>query len=97
MVIYIIHKIKTYADINECESDSHTCDSNAICKNTFGSYECNCITGYVAIGKSCDVNECDSDNHRCHTNAVCTNIFGSYDCDCAPGYFGNGTLCEGKI
>ena len=34
-------------DINECEVNSHLCDSKATCLNTAGSYICKCPTGYT--------------------------------------------------
>ena len=42
-------------DINECSSNSHSCDVNAVCSNTRGSYTCTCKAGYSGDGKSCTV------------------------------------------
>ena len=41
------------SDINECSSSSHSCDVNAVCSNTEGSYTCSCKPGYLGDGKSC--------------------------------------------
>ena len=36
------------ADIDECTRGTHTCQSGrAVCRNTQGSYECDCLSGYV--------------------------------------------------
>ena len=86
-----------YSDVNECDSNTPKCHTNAICTNTIGSYDCHCNTGYVGNGTKCDFNECDSNNHSCHVNAICSNTFGSYNCDCTTGYIGNGTTCQCKI
>ena len=40
-------------DINECSSNSHGCDVNAVCSNTLGSYICSCKAGFSGDGKNC--------------------------------------------
>ena len=40
-------------DINECSSNSHSCDVNAVCRNTLGSYTCACKPGYSGNGRTC--------------------------------------------
>ena len=44
---------KFHLDVNECLSNS-TCDANATCNNTEGSYTCTCDSGYSGDGISCD-------------------------------------------
>ena len=39
-------------DINECDSNN-TCDRNASCSNTVGSFQCICQNGFLADGKNC--------------------------------------------
>jgi hypothetical protein len=39
--------------VNECLSNT-TCDGNATCNNTEGSYTCTCDSGYSGDGISCD-------------------------------------------
>ena len=40
-------------DINECEDDTDSCDENADCTNTDGSYTCSCRPGYSGNGMTC--------------------------------------------
>ena len=42
-----------YVDIDECQANSHNCDSNATCTNTPGSFTCACNSGYTGDGESC--------------------------------------------
>ena len=80
------------ADINECESGSYICDSNAMCEDNVGSYQCVCVTGYSGSGDTCsDVDECQSS--PCHDNATCTNTNGSYTCQCTSDFIGDGFDC----
>ena len=44
------------SDKDECSSKSHSCDVNAVCSNTPGSYTCTCKAGYAGDGKSCTGN-----------------------------------------
>ena len=41
------------ADIDECSTNSHSCDVNAMCSNTVGSYACACKAGFTGDGKTC--------------------------------------------
>ena len=46
-------------DVNECTTNSHTCDVNAVCWNTLGSHTCLCRPGYTGNGKTCSgENDC---------------------------------------
>ena len=40
-------------DTDECLTNTHSCDFNAVCNNTQGSYNCACRPGYSRDGKSC--------------------------------------------
>ena len=43
------------ADIDECDDDdSNDCNSNAMCINTEGSYQCQCSDGYTGDGTQCE-------------------------------------------
>ena len=47
-------KILAISDIDECSSPgASTCDPNAICNNTEGSYVCRCLDGYEGDGRNC--------------------------------------------
>ena len=48
-----MHSIYYFADINECETGKHHCDSNAFCNNTKGCYNCTCKPGYTGNGVNC--------------------------------------------
>ena len=40
-------------DLDECTTNSHTCDVNAVCQNTAGSDICSCKAGYTGNRSSC--------------------------------------------
>ena len=40
-------------DVNECDLSLDTCDTNALCKNLFGSFFCECNFGYTGTGNEC--------------------------------------------
>ena len=41
------------ADINECELEIHTCNPNANCADTDGSFNCTCGEGFEGNGFNC--------------------------------------------
>ena len=40
-------------DIDECASGNHSCDRDAMCTNTEGSFNCACLPGSTGDGLSC--------------------------------------------
>ncbi|CAH3155753.1 unnamed protein product [Porites lobata] len=48
-----MHFIYYFADIHECDTGTHQCDSHAFCNNTKGSYNCTCKPGYFGNGFNC--------------------------------------------
>ncbi|XP_078697472.1 uncharacterized protein LOC144925368 [Branchiostoma floridae x Branchiostoma belcheri] len=86
------------ADIDECSAEIADCLPEASCRNTEGSYRCECPKGYRGDGRTTceDVDECaedDDDVTRCHADAECVNTLGSFLCECKAGYMGNGRDC----
>ncbi|XP_066020906.1 uncharacterized protein [Pocillopora verrucosa] len=81
-------------DLNECTDGTHSCDKDAECNNTLGSYKCTCKHGFHGNGTNCtDLDECTDETHTCDVNAKCNNTLGSYKCKCKHGFHGNGTNC----
>lgn len=42
-----------FTDIDECLQRTHSCSVYAVCRNTKGSYDCRCQTGYTGDGQNC--------------------------------------------
>ena len=38
------------SDVDECVTNMHNCDDNAMCINTVGSFHCMCNMGYSGVG-----------------------------------------------
>ncbi|CAF3944032.1 unnamed protein product, partial [Rotaria magnacalcarata] len=76
-------------DIDECASKMDNCSSeSSVCRDTPGSYECICNSGYQLTNRSCvDINECNNST-ACnnYNNTYCVNIPGLHECRCTTGY-----------
>ena len=48
-----IYSFNSVADNDECFTNSHGCDVNAVCNNTRGSHTCICNAGYSGDGRTC--------------------------------------------
>ncbi|OXB83061.1 UNVERIFIED_CONTAM: hypothetical protein H355_001404 [Colinus virginianus] len=82
-------------DINECVTDTHTCQRGEHCVNTMGSFKClqelSCQPGYeLKDGECVDIDECERGTHSCKVNFVCQNTEGSFYCEskqrCMDGF-----------
>lgn len=73
--------------MDECYENPKIC-LNGKCRNTPGSYLCECQPGYTVSpdGTFCtDTNECERKPGLCR-NGKCANTDGSFKCLCDPGY-----------
>ena len=59
-----------HADLNECEDGADSCDVNAECTNTDGSYTCSCTSGYSGDGFMCN-GAANIANLSCHVMSWC--------------------------
>ena len=50
MYIYLYRLLCPSADIDECSEETYNCHDNATCRNTPGSYRCDCLEGFVGDG-----------------------------------------------
>lgn len=88
-------------DLDECTADlltgiaTHNCHRladrpdlvTAYCKNTIGTYDCECNDGFSGDGFICnDKDECETGNNNCDTNSECINRIGDFECQCFPGF-----------
>ena len=48
-----IIRLVQLTDINECDDGTASCNVNAECANTDGSYTCSCSSGYNGDGLTC--------------------------------------------
>ncbi|KAK3533845.1 hypothetical protein QTP70_032960 [Hemibagrus guttatus] len=87
--------IRQCVDFNECSNLTKICGENANCRNTIGSHNCTCVSGYKSTGRetfqaneetACiDIDEC-VDSHVCGPFSKCHNTNGSFYCTCQRNY-----------
>ena len=46
--------LSNFLDIDECDIETDTCDVNADCNNTVGSFICTCHSGFSGNGETCE-------------------------------------------
>uniref|UniRef100_A0A6A7G299 Fibrillin-2-like isoform X4 n=2 Tax=Hirondellea gigas TaxID=1518452 RepID=A0A6A7G299_9CRUS len=89
--------------LDEDECLSSPCAAEESCRNTLGSFECYCRSGYKqdrSSGRCKDINECQLGAYNCGISQRCDNTVGSYTCvriaGCGTGYTlnHNNGLCE---
>merc|ERR1712003_13554 len=80
-------------DINKCSTGANNCGNNTTCRNTDGSFECDCNSGFQrgsfrsSLISCTDVPECANPTlNVCGANTQCVEKVGSYDCVCDPGF-----------
>ncbi|XP_028261730.1 fibulin-2, partial [Parambassis ranga] len=81
-------------DVNECVTNTHSCQPSERCVNTVGSFVCGqviCPAGYQLRNSVCeDIDECMLRTHNCGTGFVCENTVGSFVCNtrhkCISGF-----------
>ncbi|XP_059163675.1 fibulin-1-like [Physella acuta] len=71
-------------DVDECGIKPDVCPVDHKCKNTEGSYTCDCPVGYEDINGTCiNINECETRNICPQT---CIDTPGSFICECRDGF-----------
>jgi hypothetical protein len=79
--------------INECVGSRHSCDSNAQCLDTVGSFTCSCNAGFTGTGLACTAVDVCALSRPCLHNGTCTNLgLGRVNCTCPSGWAGS--TCE---
>ena len=81
-------------DAEECQLSVHTCDKNALCTNTLGSFHCTCNTGYTGDGYKCVPEVTGCNGNECHVNGYCDKAGEVPACRCNSGFSGDGVSCE---
>ncbi|XP_059173167.1 LOW QUALITY PROTEIN: uncharacterized protein LOC131953811, partial [Physella acuta] len=83
-------------DVDECVETPNICPPYHYCKNTKGSYTCDCPTGFEDINGTCiNIDECNNILlNNCSQN--CIDAPGSFICECFSGFtkLSNGTCLD---
>lgn len=73
-----------FQNLKECSSSP--CRNGGVCKDSVGSYECQCVPGFT--GDNCEVNINECDTAVCPADSECVDGIGTYQCVCKVGYPG---------
>ena len=88
-------------DVDECHQATHFCSDYADCKNTKGSYTCECSDGFFdeydptildfdtqsKRGMNCsNIDECSIHLHNCAFHQDCIDMMPGWRCACRSGY-----------
>lgn len=46
-------QISFFSDVDECFNGNNSCHTNASCFNLIGSYDCDCLPGFMGDGFNC--------------------------------------------
>ncbi|MFT7801404.1 fibulin-2 isoform X2 [Arapaima gigas] len=86
---------QTCEDVNECVTNTHSCQASERCSNTVGSFVCEkqatCQAGFQLENNVCvDVDECVTGSNICTAGFECQNTVGSFYCSpqqrCSTGF-----------
>jgi len=92
--LYGIADIFDCEDIDACaDPAANDCSADAVCGNTYGSYNCTYANGYAGSGTHCEnIDECTEGSHECdEATSTCNNFDGAYDCACNAAFADVGT------
>ncbi|XP_033117071.1 fibrillin-2-like [Anneissia japonica] len=92
---YILNETSdSCVDDDECAKETFECPSGFKCNNTYGGYECVCLSGFIIEDNACiDDDECAKETFECPSGFKCNNTYGSYECVCRPGFILEDNAC----
>lgn len=52
--MHFIMYIYSYADVDECQLDTHNCSRHAECMDALVGFTCHCNAGFIGDGYTCN-------------------------------------------